>query len=216
MVGDGGSKYTPTNSVKLYARWTDKYTITYKTNGGEINATSDKVKIGESISLRTPTRTGYVFEGWYSSSDFSGSPIVPNNYTPSSNVTLFAKWRELTATEMMDNFEQDNTYQVKVPKYVNTTKKATLLSIGRSLALHDYEPAFIAGFLGHVTPEGNFGYFEKYSGNSQQSYLLDWQSINLPDYISEYSGKYIMDTDFTRVQNIISILKTNGWQKNSD
>lgn len=114
---------------------------------------------------------------------------------------------------MMDNFEQDNTYQVKVPKYVNTTKKATLLSIGRSLALHDYEPAFIAGFLGHVTPEGNFGYFEKYSGSSQQSYLLDWQSINLPDYISEYSGKYIMDTDFTRVQNIISILKTNGWQK---
>ena len=109
MVGDVGSKYTPTNSVKLYARWTDKYTITYKANGGEINATSDKVKIGESISLRTPTRTGYVFEGWYSSSDFSGSPIVPNNYTPSSNVTLFAKWRELTATEMMDNFEQCKT-----------------------------------------------------------------------------------------------------------
>ena len=92
MVGDGGSKYTPTNSVKLYARWTDKYTITYKTNGGEINATSDKVKIGESISLRTPTRTGFTFDGWYTNEDLTGSP-VGSLYTPSSNVTLYAKWK---------------------------------------------------------------------------------------------------------------------------
>ena len=92
MVGDGGSKYTPTNSVKLYARWTDKYTITYKTNGGEINATSDKVKIGESISLRTPTRTGFTFDGWYTNEDLTGNP-VGSSYTPSSNVTLYAKWK---------------------------------------------------------------------------------------------------------------------------
>ena len=74
-VGGGGGTYRPTDSVMLYAHWTDKYTITYKANGGEINATSDKVKIGESISLRTPTRTGFTFEGWYTNEDLTGTPV---------------------------------------------------------------------------------------------------------------------------------------------
>lgn len=91
-VGGGGGTYRPTDSVMLYAHWTDKYTITYKANGGEINATSDKVKIGESISLRTPTRTGFTFEGWYTNEDLTGNP-VGSSYTPSSNVTLYAKWK---------------------------------------------------------------------------------------------------------------------------
>ena len=49
-------------------------------------------RLGESISLRTPTRTGFTFDGWYTNEDLTGSP-VGSLYTPSSNVTLYAKWK---------------------------------------------------------------------------------------------------------------------------
>ncbi|MCR4616339.1 MAG: InlB B-repeat-containing protein, partial [Clostridiales bacterium] len=47
-----------------------------------------------SVTLPTPTKTGYTFAKWWPTSDFSGSTSYSANtaYTPTANCDLYAKW----------------------------------------------------------------------------------------------------------------------------
>lgn len=67
---------TAGGTVNLYARWTSA-----------------------SVTLRTPTRTGHTFGGWYKESSCTNK--VGNagaSYTPTANITLYAKWTANTYT----------------------------------------------------------------------------------------------------------------------
>ncbi|MBR5620365.1 MAG: InlB B-repeat-containing protein, partial [Clostridia bacterium] len=81
----GAKTYTDKQSVKnlsstqgatvnLYAKWTDG-----------------------SVTLPTPTRTGYTLKGWYTAAS-SGTKVGDGGakYTPSTNVTLYAQWTPIT------------------------------------------------------------------------------------------------------------------------
>lgn len=89
------TKYKPDSDATLYAKWKEKapvvseWTITYETNGGN-TIDASKVKDGESITLPTPTRSGYKFSGWYTDKEFTNR--VNTKYTPDKDVTLYAKW----------------------------------------------------------------------------------------------------------------------------
>lgn len=75
-----GSSFTPTSSGTVYAIW-GSATNTYT-----------------SITLPTPTKTGYTFNGWATS---SGGSVVSTGgaYTPTSDITnLYAKWTLNTFT----------------------------------------------------------------------------------------------------------------------
>ena len=88
--GDGGSKNNNDNKEQQPQ---ETYSVSFNTTGGS-SVTARSVKPGESISEPdSPTRAGYNFVGWYASSDFSGSP-VPFPYTPTGNITLYAKWEQ--------------------------------------------------------------------------------------------------------------------------
>ena len=82
-------------SITLYAKWiVISYTITYYLNGGTNNSdnpTSVSVE-SETITLASPTKNGYVFDGWYTSSDFSGSAVTQISSSTSQSITLYAKW----------------------------------------------------------------------------------------------------------------------------
>ena len=65
------------------------WTITYNTNGGTAIAASSVTR-GQSITLPTPTRSGYTFNGWFSDSGFTTAVNSP--YTPAANTTLYARW----------------------------------------------------------------------------------------------------------------------------
>ncbi len=59
---------------------------------------------GGSVTLPTPTRTGYTFGGWYKESALTnkvGDAGV--SYTPTANVTLYAKWTANTYTVTLDS-----------------------------------------------------------------------------------------------------------------
>lgn len=95
--------------VTLYAQWTERELTNYRTscttetvvtlnpNGGDFATdpegwTKDgdnykKEGVTGAITLPTPTRTGYDFDGWY-----DGETEVNSPYTPSETVTLVAKW----------------------------------------------------------------------------------------------------------------------------
>ena len=87
-VGDAGATYTPDRAITLYARWT-AYTVTYDANGGSVSPSS----ASGMVTLPTPTRTGYTFNGWYTAT--SGGTKIGNggaSYTPTEDITLYAQW----------------------------------------------------------------------------------------------------------------------------
>ncbi len=59
-----------------------------------------------SVTLPTPTKTGYAFGGWYTSSTFEDGTKVVGSYTPSANITLHARWitrvQDITFDEQFD------------------------------------------------------------------------------------------------------------------
>ena len=74
-----------------------KCTVTLKTNGGDLPDGDSPFEPVVGAALPTPTKTGYTFTGWYTTSDCFGDPVyeIP---TPSSGITLYAGWRANTYT----------------------------------------------------------------------------------------------------------------------
>ena len=72
---DNGQLGVTNNSLVLYARWDNHFTVTYNDNGGSGCSSSSKtVTYGSTYgNLCTPTRSGYIFAGWYSS-NYANAP----------------------------------------------------------------------------------------------------------------------------------------------
>ena len=95
-----------TSNITLYAKWTaNSYTITYKDKGGttfsgtHASGYPTTHTYGTATSLKSPTKTGYTFGGWYTTSDCSGSSISSLGATSYiSAITLYAKWTAKTVT----------------------------------------------------------------------------------------------------------------------
>ena len=89
--------YTNTHTAR--ASWEitigDPITISFDGNGGSVSQTSKQV-LGGSVTtygdLPTAVRSGYIFDGWYTSA--SGGTLVTSSSTVSSskNHTLYAHW----------------------------------------------------------------------------------------------------------------------------
>jgi len=83
-----------TADITLYAKWGAVKSITYVMNHGD-NASANPATYvsGTSLTLAAPTRFCRVFDGWYESSDFSGTAITAIPATASDDKTLYAKWK---------------------------------------------------------------------------------------------------------------------------
>jgi uncharacterized repeat protein (TIGR02543 family) len=89
-----------TSSHTIYAHWTAKsYTVTLNANGGSVSPTSKTVNHGNTYgTLPTPTKTGYTFDGWYTTQ--TGGTLVEENQLVTSSHTIYAHWtaNQLTIT----------------------------------------------------------------------------------------------------------------------
>ena len=89
------STYTSNASVTLYAIWqANTYTVTYNANGGS-GAPSKQTKtygVNLTISSTKPTRTGYTFLGWATTSTGSVTYQPSSTYTKNASITLYAVW----------------------------------------------------------------------------------------------------------------------------
>ncbi len=74
------------------------YTITYNVNGGNLAGSTDSYISNDNINLQEPTRTNYLFDGWFETSDFSGSRVTSITKGTTGNKVYYAKWLALTET----------------------------------------------------------------------------------------------------------------------
>ena len=72
-------------------------TVTFDNNDGTSQQQIVELNNGEYLDAPTnPTRTGYLFKGWYLEEDFSGSPLSTITENFDSDIKLYAKWVERT------------------------------------------------------------------------------------------------------------------------
>lgn len=89
---------TVTESFVLVAKWQlDKHTVTLNANGGLFSGaetTTRQVEYGKKLNkdgLPTPTREGYVLEGWYR--DAAGNTEFNFDDSIVDNIEIYAKWK---------------------------------------------------------------------------------------------------------------------------
>lgn len=71
----------------------EEYDITYELNGGMNNSDNPSSYCGaDDRLLYNPTRDGYIFAGWYVSSDLSGTPV---SVIPIKTTKLYAAWNPI-------------------------------------------------------------------------------------------------------------------------
>ncbi len=91
-----GSTYSDNSSVTLYAVWkANTYTVSYNANGGSGAPSAQTKTHGQNLTLSTatPTRTGYSFQGWSTTSGGAAQYQPGGTYSNEAGVTLYAVWK---------------------------------------------------------------------------------------------------------------------------
>ena len=136
------NKTTTGGTTVTYSDYTTqcitKTSVTLNPNGGTFASdpegwTKDgnnykKEGVTGAITLPTPTKTGYNFDGWY-----DGETKVNSPYTPSETVTLVAKWIPITYTIIFDKNNASATGTMSNQKFdygtaQNLTQNAFILT----------------------------------------------------------------------------------------
>lgn len=96
----GNATYAAATSITKNITLITLYTVTFNgnsnTSGSPTAASLTQATSGASVTLTaagTLARTGYTFGGWNEAADASGTNrLAGATYTPTSNITLYAKW----------------------------------------------------------------------------------------------------------------------------
>ena len=110
-----GTKYTKLTAGwkgTLYALWqeTPKGDVTWVLNGGSVSVTLPNYITDAPYTLPTPTRTGYVFLGWYDNAKGDGEKLtqLPVGFKGS----VYAIWREAVVTWELNGGELPKAAEV--------------------------------------------------------------------------------------------------------
>ncbi len=86
---------TVNSEITLEARFVKLVTVSFNVNDGIIDRKTQDIKIGGEIGeLPTPVREGYIFRGWYLSSDSSYYNAILPSTTFDKDASLMARWEE--------------------------------------------------------------------------------------------------------------------------
>lgn len=75
-----------------------QYTVTFETNGGD-PVTEITRDFGTEVTLPMPTRTDFIFNGWYS--DITLETLVESLIMPLNGITLYADWVHASSTSIV-------------------------------------------------------------------------------------------------------------------
>lgn len=99
--------YLTTANTTLYAHWTSgTYQLTLNANGGTIDGEASKIiqiNYGSIYgNLPEPIRTGYTFNGWYTTASGGTKITAETTYKTAGNSTIYAHWTANAYTVYFD------------------------------------------------------------------------------------------------------------------
>ena len=97
-----------TADFTLYAQWTaNSLTVTFDSQGGSAVSGTNTITGGSisaaTMSVRTPTRTGWTFAGWFAASSGGSALTFPYAHGRTADFTLYAQWTANTLTVTYDS-----------------------------------------------------------------------------------------------------------------
>lgn len=122
QITGGYHNGTSTNSTTISVPALASYKVTYNANGGSGAPSTQTKYYGKTLTLSStkPTRTGYTFQGWSTSSTGSVEYNAGGSYTGNKAITLYAVWKiNYIAPSVTDAFAY------RVSSNTSTTEDAT-------------------------------------------------------------------------------------------
>lgn len=100
-----GTSWAYNNASATVNYTVQKYTVTYHTNFGTDVEDEQELLFGEKHTIESqPVRTGYIFTGWNTAQDGSGTTYQPGTeYAAYTDIELYAQWTEATGTLTFNN-----------------------------------------------------------------------------------------------------------------
>jgi uncharacterized protein (TIGR02145 family)/uncharacterized repeat protein (TIGR02543 family) len=206
---NAGSTYKPTGNVTLYAKWIRLYSVEfskcydsycYSSASGTAPATIYNVMPGDSVILPSGdslTMSGYVFDGWITNLNGSGTNYeVGSYYKPTGSNTLYAKWIALYRVEFSTSNNTGNSISGTVPEAITVIPGDSItLPSGDSLTMRGY---YFGGWNTDYNGNGtnyNAGSFYKPTGNTYYNITLyaKWNalySVTFDRYYRNNNGSY--------------------------
>ena len=195
-----GGSYTANAGVTLYPFWTiDTYTVSYNANGGTGAPGSQTKTYGVTLTLSStiPTRTGYTFAGWGTSSTAATVSYAPGgSYTANAGATLYAVWTIIT-------------YQVSYNANGGSgAPSAQTKTYGVALTLSSTKPTRTGyTFLSWNTASDGSGtsYASggSYTANAAATLYAQWKKNNIPVYVNVGGTIYQVEKAYANVNNQI-------------
>jgi uncharacterized protein (TIGR02145 family)/uncharacterized repeat protein (TIGR02543 family) len=120
-------------SVKLSVT---RYTITFNSDTGSSVANQSVICNSTATEPTDPTRSGYQFDGWYTSSSFTSSSAFNFTNTITKNITLYAKWLKLYTVTYNGNGNTGGNVPVDGTSYLNGATVTVLGNTGSLTKTH--------------------------------------------------------------------------------
>jgi uncharacterized repeat protein (TIGR02543 family) len=108
----GGTEFTASTTVTaditVYAKWNSyTYTVTFNSQSATVEASpTSKTVASPDTTVGTlptePTKTGYIFGGWWTSPGGGGTQFTAST-TVTGNITVYARWDSYTYTVAFDS-----------------------------------------------------------------------------------------------------------------
>ncbi len=121
---DGSDAIMPTKDITLYAKWkAHSFNLLFDANGGTVSETSRLVLCDTAVgALPTPQRTGYTFNGWFTS---EGKQITADSkMATAEDVKVIAKWTIIPYKVSWTDVENDG-YTITVNRTASPNANAT-------------------------------------------------------------------------------------------
>lgn len=197
---------TLTSDITLYAKWTQLFNVNFEVNGGSVveSVVTDVIE----TSPRT-YRDGFVLEGWYTNPKLTGVK-VKFPYTPTKDVTLYAKWTEDKGSA---EFETTTEY-VNATSAMSTIKKYFEAMNGTAI---DYDSLLTTtSGTARVQLQANFGDGQssqimfKVSMQDDEKVAFAIYVVNDEIYLDFGNGEAYVHLDDFKAEYLLSILQKAG------
>ena len=205
-------------NIKLYAKWSmTKYTITYNLNGGTNSSSNpDSYYITTSkITLKSPTRTGYTFKGWYTSSKYK-TKVSYISKGSTGNKTLYAKWAKTKYT-ITYNLNGGSNSSSNPKSYYITTSDITLKNPTRKGYAFEgwYSDSSYTNKV-ETIEQGSTGNVKLYAKWSKIKYTITYNLNGGTNSSSNPDSYYVTSSKITLKNPTRTGYTFKGWYSNSN